>query len=166
MEDMIFKRVSVRRFQAGAVEDAKIEKLLRAAMAAPSAGNQQPWEFYVITDGETLTALSKASPYAGCTAGAPLAIVPCWRRNGLMFPECAALDLSAAVENILLEAVNQGLGGVWLALSPMEDRVAAATKVLDLPEDLIPFCIIPIGYPEKEAPQKDRFDESRLHWVR
>ena len=80
--DSIFHRVSIRKFQDKPVEPEKIEKLLRAAMAAPSAGNQQPWEFYVVTDKEKILELSKATPYSGCAAGAPVVIVPVYRKEG------------------------------------------------------------------------------------
>ena len=102
----IFARRSIRKFLPTMVEDEKIEQLLRAAMAAPSAGNQQPWEFYVVRDKRVIQDLSHCSPYAGCAAGASLAIVVCSRDENMRFPAFINLDLSAAVENILLEAVQ------------------------------------------------------------
>ncbi len=107
----IFHRTSVRKYQNKPVEDEKIEQMLRAAMAAPSAGNQQPWEFYVVKDKATLEKLSKTSPFATCTAAAPLAFVACYRVNCRM-PEYAQIDLSACVENLLLEADALELGAV------------------------------------------------------
>ena len=78
----IFERVSIRKYEDRPVEEEKIRQILKAAMAAPSAGNQQPWEFYVITRKETLEALSKVSPYASCLAGAPLGIAAVYREDG------------------------------------------------------------------------------------
>ena len=162
----IFTRTSVRDYEDRPVEDEKIEKILRAAMAAPSAMNQQPWEFYVVTDKDTLKKLSKVTPYAGMTAKAPAAIVPCYTKLGLKLPEYLAVDLSLATENILLEIETLGLGGVMLGIVPIPSRMEKVSKVLNLPGHLEPFTIIPFGYPAKKNPQQDRYDESRVHYVR
>ena len=160
----IFHRTSIRKYQSKPVEDEKIEKMLQAAMAAPSAGNQQPWEFYVVTDKATLEKLSKTSPYATCTASAPLAFVACYRANCTM-PEYAQIDMSASVENLLLEADSLGLGAVWLGIAPLKERMEAVRTVLNIPENLDAFAIIPCGYPETIHPQQDRFDKQRVHYV-
>lgn len=110
----IYTRVSTRKFEDRPVEAEKITQLLKAAMQAPSAGNQQPWEFYVVTDKEKINALSEISPYASCAKNAPVVIVPCYRTDGLRWNETVLLDLSCATENLLLEAVSLGLGTVWL----------------------------------------------------
>lgn len=161
----IFKRVSIRRYEDRPVEDEKIEKILRAAMAAPSAGNQQPWEFYVVRDKDAIQALAKCSPYSGCAAAAPAVLVPCYRTAGLMFPEFDQIDLSIATENALLEITSLGLGGVWLALAPFEDRIGKAREILKVPDSLVPFALVPFGYPAEDRPQQDRYDESRVHYV-
>ena len=161
----IFKRISVRKYEDKAVEKDKIEKILRAAMAAPSAGNQQPWEFYVVTDKEKIKALSECSPYSGCAANAPVVLVPCYRTEGLMFPEFDTIDLSIATENAWLEITSLGLGGVWLAVSPIEDRVEKVKAVLDITESLVPFALLPFGYPAEDRSQQDRYDEARVHYV-
>ena len=161
----IFHRLSVRQYQTKDVEQEKIEKLLRAAMAAPSACNQQPWEFYVVTNKDVIKALSAASPDAKCAAGAPVVFVPCFRSEGIA-PEYFNIDMSAAVENLLLEADSQGLGAVWMGISPDTGRMEAVRKVLDVPSDLSPFALIPCGYPAEERPQEDRYEEKRVHYVR
>ena len=137
--EAIFSRTSIRKYEERPVEEAKIEKLLRAAMAAPSAANQQPWEFYVVTDKEKLQALSQASQYAGPVANAPLAIVPCYNREKLIFADYADIDMSAATENLLLEAEEQGLGAVWLGIAPLADRMAIVAEILALPPSLAAF---------------------------
>ena len=163
----IFERISVRHYQDRPVEREKVEQLLRAAMAAPSARNQQPWEFYVVSDRRMLERLSQCSPYAGCAAGAPLAIVPCWRTDRALTPaaEYSHIDLSAATENLLLEAVELGLGAVWLGVTPVRDRMDAVAELLSLPGTLEPFAIVPVGYPAEEHPQEERFDPARVHWM-
>ena len=160
----IYTRVSIRKYQDRPVEKEKIEAILRAAMQAPSAANQQPWEFYVVTNKEKLEALSKVHPYAGMTKNAPAAIVSVYRKNCTL-PAYAQIDLSIAMENLWLETDAQGLGGVWLGIAPQEDRMKAVEKVLDLPETVRAFAIFPFGYPSEQRKQQDRFDESRIHYV-
>ncbi len=160
----IFSRVSIRKYQDRPVEKEKTMAILRAAMQAPSAANQQPWEFYVVTNKMKLEELSKVSPYAGMTKDAPAAIVAVYR-NDCMIPVYAHIDLSIAMENLWLETDAQGLGGVWLGIAPLEDRMKAVEEILDIPDTLRAFAIFPYGYPAEERPQQDRFDESRIHYV-
>ena len=162
----IFERKSTRTFSDRRVEEEKVEKLLRAAMAAPSAGNQQPWEFYVVEDKDMLEKISSSSPYAGPAKNAPFAIVVCYRKNG-KFPECIPLDLSAASENILLEAEYLGLGAVWLAVYPSTDRMGKMKHILDLPNELEVFAVIPCGYAAIIGEKvQDRFDKARIHYLK
>ncbi len=160
----IFHRTSVRRYQDMPIEPEKVERMLRAAMAAPSAGDQQPWEFYVVTAPEVRAALAASSPYAGCAANAPVVIVPCCREK-VMFPQNREMDLSAATENMLLEADHLGLGAVWLGIAPELDRMAAVRDVLSLPADLTPFALVAVGYPVEQKTQENRWDEKRIHYV-
>lgn len=161
----IFTRTSIRSYESRLVEKEKIEKILRAAMAAPSAVNQQPWEFYVVTDKDTLQKLSEVSPYTGMTAKAAAAIVVCARKEGLTVPELVEVDLSLATENILLEIEEQGLGGVMLGVAPFAERMEKAAEAIQLPDSLSVFTIVPFGYPAKKNPQQDRYDESRVHYI-
>lgn len=160
----IFHRTSIRQYQNREIEQEKIERLLRAAMAAPSACNQQPWEYYVVTDTEKLTQLSESSPFAGCAKGAPMAFVACCRKDCRLW-DYAYIDLSASVENLLLEADAQGLGAVWLGIAPLPERTGRVAEILGLPERLEAFAIIPCGYPAEEKQQQDRYEESRVHYL-
>lgn len=160
----IFTRVSIRKYQDRPVENEKTEAILRAAMQAPSAANQQPWEFYVVTNREKLAALSEVHPYAGMTKDAPVAIVAAYR-TGCRLPEYAQIDLSIAMENLWLETASQGLGGVWLGIAPLEDRMQAVEEILSIPDTMRAFAIFPFGYPAEERKQQDRFDETRIHYV-
>lgn len=161
----ILERVSIRKYEDKPVENEKIEQILRAAMAAPSAGSQQPWEFYVVTDKDTIRALAACSPYSGCAAKAPLVIVPCLRTEGLPFPELGEVDLAIAAENILLEITSLGLGGVWLAVIPYPDRMEKADAALGIGDKLHAFALIPVGYPAEARAQQDRYDETRVHFI-
>ena len=160
----IFHRISVRKYQDKPVEKEKIEQILRAAMQAPSATNQQPWEFYVVTDKKKLEELSRVHPYAGMTKDAPAAIVPAYRSD-CRLPSFAQIDMSICLENLWLETDAQGLGGVWLGIAPAEERMKQVERILDMPENLRAFAIFPFGYPAEERPQQDRFDADRIHWV-
>ena len=160
----IFKRVSVRKFTDQDVEEEKIEKLLKAAMASPSAKNGQPWEFYVIKNKEKLLELSQATPYSMCVKNAPMAIVIGYRKEGIA-PEFKDIDCAIATENILLEAVHENLGGVMIGISPNEEKMKNVEKVLGIGDEVRAFTIIPIGYPEHEKGQEDRYDSNKVHRI-
>lgn len=162
--NQIFARVSIRKYQDKPVEKEKTLAILKAAMQAPSAANQQPWEFYVVTNQEKLKALSEVHPYAGMTKDAPAAIVAAYRKQCAL-PEYAQIDLSIAMENLWLETTAQGLGGVWLGIAPQEERMKSVEKILAIPNTMRAFAIFPYGYPAEERLQQDRFDESRIHYV-
>jgi len=161
----IFERISIRKYESRPVEEEKIRQILKAAMAAPSAGNQQPWEFYVVRDPEMIRKLAETTPYSKSAAGAPVVIVPCYRTNGLWAPMYDTIDLSIATENMLLEITSLGLGAVWMGIAPIEDRILAVDRILGLGEDLHSFALVPVGYPAESRPQQDRFQEERIHWI-
>jgi nitroreductase len=161
----IFHRTSVRSYKNDPVKSVDVEWMLRAAMAAPSACDQRPWEFYLVRDEKVIEELSRVSPYSGCAKGAPLVIVPCARRENLAAPAYADIDLAAACENILLEADSLGYGTVWLGIAPEEKRMADTAAILHLPDNLRPFALIPIGVPVKEQKQENRYDISRIHEI-
>ena len=161
--DPIFQRVSIRQFEDRPVEKEKAETLLRAAMAAPSATNQQPWEFVVVTEPETLQALSRCTPYAGPMGRASTGFVLCMRKE-VRAPQFAPQDMGAATENLLLEAVELGLGAVWLGIAPGQERMEAVRRVIGAPETIQPFCLVACGYPAGPAAPADRYDPARVHY--
>lgn len=162
LENSIFKRRSIREYKDQKVGDDKIENILRAAMSAPTAGNQQSWEFVVVKNKDCLNKLSKISDFASPLALAPLAIVVMATTSGKKYPQNIEQDLAAATENILLQSVEEGLGGVWIGLSPELDRMEAVRKILNLSHEKIPFSIIPIGYPLNEREKIDRFNIKKV----
>jgi nitroreductase len=161
--DAIFRRRSVRRFKQQDVPDGLIRKILSAGMNAPSAGNEQPWQFIVIKKKETLRIIAECSPYARAAAEAPLAVIVCGDLSLERHPGYWIQDCSAAVENMLLEAVELGLGAVWLGVYPLPDRVAFLKKSFSLPDHIVPLAIIPVGYPGQDMPAVDRYDQARVH---
>ncbi len=161
----IFTRRSVRSFTAKKVEADKIEIILKAGMQAPSAGNQQPWEFYVIEDKDKLFKLSEFSLYATPLKNATLGIVVLGNTDRLKFHDYLDQDLGACTQNILLEAVNQGLGAVWLG-SKGSEREDFVRNFLNLDNNLVPFAIIALGYPKDDDANTftDRFEKKWIHF--
>lgn len=159
----IMTRRSIRMFTGEPVSEEDAERLLRAAMAAPSAGNQQAWQFVAVRDRDLLEALATTSPYAGPLRGAKLALVVCGDTARESHPGYWVQDCAAAVQNILLAAHALGLGAVWLGYHPREERVKGAQKVLGLPEKVTPLAVLAIGHPGETKPPSDRYDETRVH---
>lgn len=162
--DTIFQRRSIRRFTNDKVSDELVEKLLRAAMAAPSAGNQQPWDFIVVRDKTTFEKIMQIHPYSSPLKEANVAIVVCGntsretRHLGYWVQDC-----SAATQNILLEAQYLGLGAVWLGVYPVEERVLGLKNLFKLPQSIVPLSIVAVGYPAEQKGPADRFDEAKVH---
>ena len=164
-EEAIFTRRSIRKYEDRPVEDEKIEKLLRAAMAAPSAMNQQPWEFYVVKSKEKIKELAGTSPFAAFVGKAPLAIVICQKNGFSPAAQFKDVDCSIASENLWLMATELGLGAVWIGTAPAESRIERVGKVLGLPKNLKAFSLFAIGYPAEEKDAVDRYDEKRVHVI-
>ncbi len=162
--DAIFHRTSVRQFEEREVEQEKIDKILRAAMQAPTAGNQQNWEFYVVKKKSVLKELAETSPYAWPVEKASFAIVVAYSDEA-MLPPYNDIDCAIASENIWLEADALGLGAVMLGIAPIEERMEAVEKILYMPETHHAFTILAIGYPAKVNPQQDRYDENKVHYI-
>lgn len=162
----ILGRRSIRAWRDEPVGEDAVELLLRAAMAAPSAGNQQPWRFVVVRDRAVLARLAMASPYAQMLPRAPLAIVVCGDTAGEVHPGFWVQDCSAAVENLLIAVHALGLGAVWLGYYPREERVSGARAVLGLPESVVPLAVLPIGWPAEEKPPADRYDPAKVRFDR
>ena len=163
----IMTRTSVRTYQQRAVEPEKIEILLRAGMAAPSAVNRQPWHFVVVTDKAQLKALGGNGGPSRPVADAPLGIVVCGDMNKAMEGdgrEYWVQDASAVTENILLAANGLGLGAVWLGVYPMKERCKTVSGILHLPKNLVPLNIISIGYPKDMPTPKDKFKRENISY--
>ncbi len=160
----ILSRRSIRRYTSKEIPEELIKDLLKAAMSAPSAGNQQPWQFVVINDRTILDEIPKFHPYAQMLTQAPVAILVCGDLKRETHRGYWIQDCSAATQNILLAAHAKGLGAVWLGIYPREERVKGMRKLLNIPEQVIPFSLISIGYPAEQKPPSNRYDESRIHY--
>lgn len=164
--DVIFSRKSVRSYTGRIVSKSDLGILMKAAMAAPSGRNQQPWAFVTVTDPATLLQLAGGLPYAKMLPGAGTAIVVCGYSVPPTRPGSRDLweqDCAAATENILLAAESMGLGAVWTAVHPYPDRQEFIRKILQIPQEIYPFSLVPVGYPAGGEKPKDKFDPAKIH---
>jgi nitroreductase len=159
----VLSRQSIRKYESRAVEDDLLENLLRAAMSAPSAGNEQPWHFIVIRERALLDAIPSIHPYSRMLGEASVAILVLGDPTLEKYDGYWVQDCSAAVENLLVAASGLGLGAVWLGVYPIEDRVLGLRKLFGVPDHVIPFAVVPVGYPAEHKPPADRYSESRVH---
>lgn len=162
--EAIHTRRSIRKYENRMIPEDMIAQILKAAMSAPSAGNEQPWHFVVITDRDILEKIPGFHPYAGMTREAPLAIAVCAdlkleKHRGNWISDCAA-----ATQNLLLAAHALGLGAVWTAIYPRKPRIDGLRKLLGLPGNVIPLALVPMGYPGQESTLEDRFKPERIHY--
>lgn len=162
--EAIFERRSIRKYQDRKVETEKIEKLLEAAVAAPSASNKQPWHFVVIKDRARLDHLAEVHSYAKMLKEAPLAIAVCADLNKQKQHDFWVQDCSAATQNILLEAVSLDLGAVWIGCHPVEEREKVVSDYLEVPAGFKTLSLISIGYPAEEKGKADRLSEDIIHY--
>jgi len=163
--EAINTRVSVRKYTPDPVPHALIEELLNAAMNAPSSHNGQPWHFFIIEDRQVMNKIPSFHPHCPMLRESPAAIIVCADlkisiHNGDFWVQ----DCSAASENLLLAAHALGLGAVWLAVYPKMDIVAALKDLLQLPPNITPLNIIPLGFPTSQRTRPSRYQPSRVHW--
>ena len=159
--DNIFERKSVRTYLNKGVEKEKIDLMLRAGMSAPSGKDVRPWEFVVVSDRAKLDSMAAALPYAKMLTQARNAIIVCGDSARSFY---WYLDCSAAAQNILLAAESMGLGAVWTAAYPYEDRMEVVRKYTHLPENILPLCVIPFGYSATKEQPKQKYDEKKIHY--
>ena len=162
----IMTRPSVRAFLDKPVPEETVERLLRAAMAAPSAKNSRPWAFVLIRDRAELEILGAALPNAKMTATAPLAVAICGVLDKTLPGEARDYwiqDCAAATENFLLAVHALGLGAVWTGVHPISERIAILKETLRLPDGVEPFCLIPFGWPAGPVDAKDKWDPAAVH---
>ena len=164
--DAVVTRMNIRRYSDRALSQECVRRLVQAAMAAHSEGDERPWHFVVVEDLATRQRITEIHPFAHTVAQAPVAILVCGdptlqKHAGFWVQDCAA-----ATENILIDAQAMGLGAVWLGIYPVEGRVQNFRKLLDLPLHVVPFALAPVGYPAEHNAPKCPYDESRVHFDR
>ena len=159
----ILTRRSIRKYSREKITDKQIEIILKAAMYAPSAMNQQPWHFIVIDNREKLNRIMEVHPHSNMLKEADLAILVCGDERLQLSKGYWVVDCGAATQNLLLAAHGIGLGAVWLGLHPREERKSGIRKIFHLPDHVQPFSLISIGYPAEEKPVPQRFKPERIH---
>ena len=157
----IMNRKSVRNYTPQPVKKELLDTLVRAGMAAPTSRDIRPWEFIIITDNEILQSLGEKLPFAKMLKETKQAIVVC---GDSIKSDAWVQDCSAATENILLAAESLGLGAVWTAAFPYPDRIKAVSETLKLPANIIPLCVIPLGYPTGKNTPKNKYNPSVIHY--
>lgn len=163
----IMTRTSVRAYSDRPVSDEMVDSLLRAAMAAPTAGNKQPWRFVVIRDTVALNYIADNFDSMKMMRRAKVAVVVCGDTTATFSGagvDYWIQDTSAATENLLLAAHSFGLGAVWCGVYPIPERVADFSRILLLPGEILPLNCIAIGYPEGESAPKDKWKPEYIHY--
>jgi nitroreductase len=155
--EMILTRRSVRSFTDEPVTDEQLDTLLRAAMAAPSAGNEQPWRIVVTRDRDVLKRWANATPFSRPLAGAAVGLAVCGETVAIKHSGFWVDDCSAATQNILLAAHAMGLGAVWIGVAPSKLMIANVRRILKPPRTVTPFAFVAIGHPERRPEPIDRF---------
>ena len=167
LKELLLKRRSVRKFKEDKISDEVINELLIAGMSGPSACNRRPWEFYVVSNEEKLNEVKKASLFSRFNA--PLAIIVCGNLSKSLPLKLSSYwiqDCSAATENILLRAVDLGLGACWCGAHPQERVEENLRKCLNLDKNIIPLNIIFIGYPNESPEARHQYDENKVHFIK
>ncbi|MBN1151161.1 nitroreductase family protein [candidate division WOR-3 bacterium] len=161
--ECILTRRSVRKYQNSKVENEPVQKILEAAMFAPSARNLRPWSFVVVDDRNILNKIAGAHPYSEMMYEAPLAVVVCADEEIQGNQGYWVQDCSAAIQNMLLAAHSLQLGSVWLGVYPREERIKAISEILELPQNIKPLGIVALGYPAEKPVQPRRYDTLKIH---
>lgn len=162
--DNIFERKSVRSYTDQPVSQEQVETILKAAMAAPSGMNAQPWRFVVVREQATKDKL--AIGFNKMIAKAPVVIVVCGKTTNKLggTNNNWTADCAAATENLLLAVEALGLGAVWTACYPYDERMSPTIEALGLPDNVKPYCIVPVGYPAGNDKPKDKWKPDNIHY--
>jgi nitroreductase len=165
--DSIFNRRSIRTYSDKELSNDIIEKLINAAVQAPSAVNKQTWDFVVITEQSLKDKIADTYIYTKMVKDAPAAILVCGNLDRALpgpAEDFWVQDCSAASTNLLIAAQSLGLGAVWTGVYPLQDRRDFYTELLDLPKNIVPFALISVGYPTKEYPAKKYRVPEQIHY--
>lgn len=164
--DIINLRRSVRKFSNKVVEDNKIDFIIRAAMQAPTAVNQQGNCFYVVRKKDNLNRLGQKLTNASMLKDASAAIIVLIDKSKLKREMMKSQDAASATTLILLEATSLGIGSCWCGIYPNDDRMSAVKEILEIDDKFIVFSLVALGYPlEEDALHfKDRYDENKIFY--
>ena len=148
--ELISKRRSIRQYLSDDIEQEKLDYLMECARLAPSAANKQPWTFLIIKDSDKKALLQKCYSSAWFTSP-PVYILALgdknqsWKRSYDQ-KDHYDIDLSIALEHIVLAAAENNLGSCWVCAFNAE----LCHELFALPDNLIPVAILALGYPAKK----------------
>jgi nitroreductase len=162
--EALHTRRSIRKYQKKEIPEDLIQKLLAAAMMAPSAGDARPWQFILVTDSEKKNKIKEVHPYVTMITKAPLGIVVCGDLSKEKYPGFWPQDCSAAMQNLLLAAHASGLGAVWTGIYPIEDRVVKIREIFNLPDDIVPLGLAVLGWPAQSRPSEERYTDECVRY--
>lgn len=162
--ETILTRRSIRKYTDEEISENIIKELIEAGVSAPSAGNQQPWQFVILDDQKIFDEIIEIHPNSKMLKNAKKAILVCGDLNLEKYKGYWVLDCAAATQNILLAAHSKKIGSCWIGIYPREERIKKLQKLLKTPDNIIPFSLISLGYPAEEKHMVERYDESRVHY--
>lgn len=164
ISEVIFNRRSIRRYTNQNVDDATVREIIHAGMYAPSASNKQPWHFIVFSERPTKEAIMAVHPHAAMLSQAKKGILVCFDEQLQHGPGYGAIDCSAATQNMLLMAHLLGLGACWIGVCPRQERMKAIGEIFHLPDHMVAFSIVSLGYPAQTKEKPDRTNPERIHF--
>jgi len=162
--EALYTRRSIRKYKDLPISDDTVEKILKAAMYAPTARNTKSSHYIVVTDRDLLNRLTTVHPHANMLKEAMLAIIVCGDRTLEKEDPYLCINGSAATQNMLLAAHALGLGGVWLGVYGRPDRMKGISNFFNLPEQIVPISAIAIGYPDETKTCEDRYEKDKIHF--
>lgn len=166
-------RRSIRQYnQEAKIPHEDIEKILAAASYAPSAHNKQPWHFVVIEDKEKLASLRTLQPWTSFAKNASCVVLVCGDTDESFHREkenehwnYADIDATLAAYGVLLAAHGLGYGACFCGAAPMPLVIENLQKAFNLPENIRPVAIIPLGVPAETPKQPEtRYSPNKVHW--
>lgn len=166
MLEAIKQRQSIRKYQNTPVETEKINSLLEAAMNAPTARNTQEWKFVVITNREALNDMCNLSPYTTMMKEAPCAILVLADLEKAINKEYGLINCAAAIENLIIEAMHQGLGTCWCGIAPVEERIEKFKEYFKLADNEYPVGVVAVGYSNEKKPLINNFDPKKVRYYK
>jgi nitroreductase len=164
VQEALLNRRSIRKYKNQKINKEDLDKILKAAMYAPSAMNLQAWQFIVIDDRGILIETIKSIPYAEMLKQSPAAILVCGDSSVEKNESWLLQNCSAAIQNILLSAQGLGIGSCWIAIHGMDDVYKNIKSQFKLPENIVPVSIISLGYPDENVKTEERFKEEKIHY--
>jgi nitroreductase len=162
--EALHTRRSIRKYENKEIPEELIQKLLAAAMMAPSAGDARPWQFILVTDPEMKNKIKEVHPYVSMITKAPLGVLVCGDLSKEKYPGFWPQDCSAAMQNLLLAAHASGLGAVWTGIYPLEERIVKVNKIFNLPDYIVPMGLAVIGWPAQNRKSEERYTDECVRY--